>query len=88
MQSEWKTNRVQRLPSALPHMLLVFSHQLSNILNKFINCLEEKLSGSSILLLLLFFFFWPRSLQDLSYPTRNPTHAPLQQKCRVLTIEP
>ena len=59
MQSEWKTNRVQRLPSALPHMLLVFSHQLSNILNKFINCLEETLSGSSILLLLFFFFLAP-----------------------------
>lgn len=31
-----------------------WSHQLSNILNKFINCGEEKLSGSSILLLLFF----------------------------------
>ena len=40
----------------------------------------------------LFFFFnvlaAPSGMQDLSSPTKDRTHAPLQRKCRFLTTEP
>ena len=37
---------------------------------------------------ILFLFFWLCGLWEVSFWTRDHIHAPLQQKCRVLTTEP